>query len=364
MIFIFLSLLTLLLYISTRNRPNSKWPSVLMVLTYVVVFSMRGMGVADTEPYYEVYTGFFDYGMEVGYLFLNLLFRNWGVTFRGFLFFVAIFDLFLWYHYTKKTLNQNNILIPLALFMSNMGMIYYGIVLRSGMANAIMMIPISYMLLLYESEGRPVYSSGKKIKILFKILFLFGGSLFVAGLFHQSIYVIIIAIVLYYFPFSKKVQYAFLVIALIIGSISFIPQLISSIVQPILEDLGMRMSDRLNRDVSQGISLYQIINVCIGFIYINWGKYIKDPGKQKQYQFILNIYIFGVFMSGAFSYLTAGSRIGHLLIFYEFFIPALLLSNVTNKVVCKKITLVILLIILFNFLRNFYGIPSLIDYIS
>lgn len=363
MIFVALSLITLLCFVIS-SKESSKWSSFILIIAYALVFSMRDMNVADTEPYFDVYEGVIDPNMEVGYLFLNVLFRNWGVSFSGLLLFIAIFDLFIWYHYTKKTLRQNNILIPLFLFMSNMGMVYYGIVLRSGMASSIMMIPISYLMLSYETDSRLFRNKTFDFSKHIKIFLLFGFSLYFAGLFHQSVYVVIISLVLYYFPLSKQWQYIFLLFALVIGSIPSAPQIISSFVQPILLEGDLRMSGRFDREIVHGLSIYQIINVVIGCVYINLSKYINNPVKQGQYQLILNLYVVGVLLSGAFSFLVAGARIGHLLIFYEFFLPAILMQNVTNKVIKQKVLFVFIVIILINFARNFYGTPSLIHYLK
>ena len=363
MVFIALSLLTLLFFI-LNNKKSSKWPSVLLIIAYAIVFSMRDMEVADTEPYYDVYEGLIDPNMEIGYLFLNVVFKSWGFSFSGFLLIIAIFDLLFWYFCTKKALMQSNILIPLLLFMSNMGMIYYGIVLRSGMASSIMLVPITYVILSYETISSSLSINLLNLSKHVKLFLLFGVGLFFAGLFHQSAYIVIVALALYYIPLTKKWQHIFLILALVIGSIPSAPHYISSIVQPILLGGDLRMSGRFDREIVHGLSYYQIINVIIGLLYIYMAKYIENSVKQKQYQFILNLYVVGVFMSGAFSFLVAGARIGHLLIFYEFFLPAILMNNITNKAIQKKVFITFVVIVIINFARNFYGTPSLIDYLK
>lgn len=363
MVFIFLTIISYVIFLNTKLKPTSKFPTIILLIAYAIVFSMRTMQVADTEPYYDTYTGIIDPNMEIGFLYLNLLFRGWGVSFNQFLLIIAVFDLLLWYEFTRKTLKQNNLLIALILFMSSMGMLYYGIVLRSGMASSIMMIPISYLMLSYEKGEQSLQGLNSIWSTLKKIL-LFVLCLFVGGLFHQSVYIVIVALLLYYIPLGRKSQYILLFLALFVSSIPSVPQYISSIVQPILENLGLRMSDRFNREIVHGLSLYQVSNVIIGFLYIALSKYMKITTHQKQYQFILNLYVVGVFLSGAFSFLTAGARIGHLLIFYEFFLPALLLQDATDKKERRRILLTILFIVVLNFARNLYSTPSLIHYIG
>lgn len=325
---------------------------------------MRAMDVADTEPYYDIYYGFIDPNMEIGYLYLNNVFRHWNLEFHYFLLIIAIFDLGLWAYFTQKTLCQKELLIPLAFFMSNMGMIYYGIVLRSGMASSIMMIPIYKMMVSYNQSQKMVYSLSRKTIDNMKIIILFFVCIFFAGLFHQSVYVVIVALLLYYMPLTKKNQYIILFLALFVSAIPSMPQFISSNVQPLLEKFNLRMSSRFDREIIHGLSWYQILNVFFGFIYIRLSDTCRSISLQKQYQFILNLYIIGVFMSGAFSFLTAGARIGHLLIFYEFFLPALLLKEELNYQKRKKILSTFLFIIILNFARNLYGTPSLINYIG
>lgn len=363
MVFIFLTIISYVIFLNTKLKPASKFPTIILLIAYTIVFSMRTMQVADTEPYYDTYSGIIDPNMEIGFLYLNLLFRGWGVSFNQFLLIIAVFDLLLWYEFTKKTLKQNNLLIALILFMSNMGMLYYGIVLRSGMASSIMMIPISYLMLSYEKVERSLQGRNNIWSALLNIL-LFVLCLFVGGLFHQSVYIVIVALLLYYIPLGRKSQYILLFLALFVSSIPSVPQYISSIVQPILENLGLRMSGRFDRDMVQGLSLYQVSNVIIGCLYIALSKYMKITSHQKQYRFILSLYVVGVFLSGAFSFLTAGARIGHLLIFYEFFLPALLLQDATDKKERRRILLTILFIVVLNFARNLYGTPSLIHYIG
>lgn len=364
MVFVFLSLITFIFYGVIRGKRASQNLSIILLIIYAIVFSMRALEVADTEPYYDIYYGYIDPNMEIGYLFLNDFFRHWKLEFHYFLLIIAVFDLCLWAYFTQKTLCQKNLLMPLALFMSNMGMIYYGIVLRSGMASSIMMIPIYKMMVSYNQSQEIIYSLPRRIIDNMKMIILFFVCIFFAGLFHQSVYVVIFALLLYYMPLTKKNQYIILFLALFLSAIPSIPQFISANVQPLLEKFDLRMSGRFDGEVIHGLSWYQIINVLFGFIYIRLSDTCRSTSLQKQYQFILNLYIIGVFMSEAFSFLTAGARIGHLLIFYEFFLPALLLKEELSFRRRKKILTIFLFMIVLNLARNLYGTPSLINYLG
>ena len=362
MIFILLSVLTLFYICINWSKRDPKLPSLFLILVYCIVFSNRSMDVADTIPYEEVFSGY-PHSMEIGYLFLNNFFNSLGWSFSNFLLLIAIFDFSLWYFCTRSVLKQNNILFALLFFMSNMGMNYYGIVLRSGMASSVMFVPLCLMLNSFvDSNLTHGYKQGKiNIAIIIIIFFSF---LFIGGLLHQSIYILIISLLLYFVPLRNSYRTLFLILALVITVIPSVPSFISHIVQPILASNDLRMSGRFDGDVETGLSYYQIINVIYGFMYMKWLSFIPDNIRVKQYCFILDIYVVGVFLSGAFSYLTAGSRIGHILIFYEFLMPAILISS--NKYIIKNpvVRYCMYAMIVLNFARNLYGTPSLINYIG
>lgn len=365
MIFIFLSFLIYLFYKKSGTSYSKSGQTCFFLFLYAAVFALRDMTVADTEPYYETYTGIIDPNMELGYLYINYLFSSSDISFRFFLFLVACFDLTLWFFCTKKILKQNNLLLALFVFMSNMGLLYYGIVLRAGMANAIMYIPLA--MILFFLDGNEM--SGLRIKDIFKkkiILFvlLYCLFLFLASLFHQSVFILVVALPLVILPLNDKIRYMILALAFLVYFYPGVFSWVVSIAQPFMEANELRGAYRLEGDVHSGVSYSQIINIIIGVIYIVFAKSITDERHKQQYNFVLNLYVLGVLVSGIFSFITAGTRLGHMLCFYDFLLPAILANCLGDIKSLKRLYSFVLFLVFINLIRLYVTVPSLWEYLT
>lgn len=146
MIFICLVLFLLILF-PILEYSRSRILHVCLILIYAFVFSLRSDSVPDTVAYKEMYLGYYGSDtIESGYLWLCSVFREWGFSFREFLFIWIFACLIIWRYCTVRITKSNDLFVALMLFMSYMGIYNYGIILRAATALTIIFIALTYYL--------------------------------------------------------------------------------------------------------------------------------------------------------------------------------------------------------------------------
>lgn len=370
MVFVFLSIITFLCLMATRGRKNSLLPSIVILLLYIFTFTFRSMNVADTEPYKEMFLYGSDY-YEQGYIQLGNFLRESGFSFRGFLFAVAVIDVGIWAICTKKYINQKNLLYPIFFFFTYTGASDYGIVMRAGLADTFMYIVITYMLINYDKLPLCSRQPGRSqlFTSIFSLQSLWIFLIFVVGisisiLFHQSAFVFVVVLLLYFMPLNNKIRYALLFSSLVIYLIPSVFTSLTGWIMPILEMEEIRFAGRMENKAGEAVlGLNQFFIVIMGVIYTYYTKYLKgNRYVYLQYSFILNIFIVGIVLAAMFSYITAGVRLGYMLIFFNFLLPTMLMKNMSDSQEKRRVFVVLIGIVVVNVVRLLISVSTVSEW--
>lgn len=268
----------------------------------------------DTAAYRLMYErSFEDLNYEYLYLLVNRFFNSIGVSFRLFLF-ITTFILFItWMKITN--IITNNLFIAFLSFIPFYGLYFFGITIRAAIA-----VTISYLAIVIF------------LKLINKRRYLYYYLLItIASGFHIS------AAIFYTLPifaqkeYKKSVLFVFL---LIIACIPLFNNLIPFIRDFALNYLSKTDVSRLSNYIERAsdsmlYSLTLVKNVFFAGIFIALkNRVIKN---RIIYNFFLNTYLVGCFLLVLFSFVTAGSRLAMLFLFFEFILITLLYDSSSLK---------------------------------
>jgi len=369
MIFIFLTAITLLFLLFTWKKRNSTMPTVLLLVSYIIVFTFRSMNVSDTEAYALIFNNVYDVGIEKGFTFVCNVLRGFGVSFRQFLFVIALFNITIWTLCTRKILQQNNLLMSLLFFMSYSGIYTYGIILRASMAESIMLVAITYMFLhyniVYSKNVSKQYNVLKLFwkKLSFNIIILFTLLYLLTVLFHQTALIFFVILIVYFVPLNSKIRYIISVFSLLVFLFPNVTTIIANYLLLFISSNDLRFSGYLLEAGTLELGITQIIWVISAFFYIHCTNYILDENNRNKYIFILNIFIIGVFVTALLSFITAGVRVGMMLTFYEYLLPALLINYIIDTRKRRIVFMWTLFFVIANCSKIFTSLTTLIHYL-
>lgn len=369
MIFIFLTAITLLFLLFTWKKRNSTMPTVLLLVSYIIVFTFRSMNVSDTEAYVLIFNNVYDVGIENGFKFVCNVLRGSGVSFRQFLFVIALFNITIWALCTRKILQQNNLLIPLLFFMSYSGIYTYGIILRASMAESIMLVAITYMFLHYNVVHSKNVNKQSNVlkhfsrKLSLKIIVLFTLLYMLTFLFHQTALIFIVILIVYFVPLSSKIRYIISAFSLLVFLFPNVTSIISNYLMLFISTNDLRFSGYLSEAGTLELGITQTFWVISAFFYIHCTNYIQDEKNRNKYIFILNIFVIGVFFTALLSFVTAGVRVGLMLTFYEYLLPALLINYVKDTRKKRIVFIWTFFFVIANCSKIFTSLTTLINYL-
>lgn len=353
MIFICLVLFLLILF-PILEYSRSRILHVCLILIYAFVFSLRSDSVPDTVAYKEMYLGYYGSDtIESGYLWLCSVFREWGFSFREFLFIWIFACLILWRYCTVRITKSNDLFVALMLFMSYMGIYNYGIILRAATALTIIFIALTYYL-----------NSNSKYRILVYWTLCWG-----AIQFHQT------SIVFFVMPFvcnhvySSKLLYSAIVCSMLLTFSSGIFINLRELLSDAFERVNTfgyltRFNSYLDR--SEDIQTFSFsltqLKFCLFAAFFVYGRnYLwKDGRVVDGFNFFLNLYIVGVLLYALFSYMIAGVRIAYMALFFEFILEAIIIFHLPRQSLKVAVFVVAVLV---NYTLLFAHVPKLINYI-
>lgn len=304
----------------------------MFIATVAVLLSMRGDSTPDTAAYRDIYKRSSEnLNYEFLYMELNRFSNGIGMSFDVFLFLLTLTLFFSWYRLTSSIIN--NMFIAFITFLPFYGLYFFGITLRASMA-----VLVSYLGIIILLKNRKV--SGYLLYFI---------CVFIASGFHQTALAFLFLPVVYK-KFSKKWLYGFLLITASLPLFNNYIPFIQDITFRYLETVGF---SRVEGYVTRGpgvmtYSLSLIMNLVFAGVFISLKNRIIF--KNHIYDFFLNIYLIGCFLISLFSFVTAGSRLGFMFLFFEFILLTLLYeSSNINK---HKLNL----LIMFSVIINFVGI--------
>lgn len=279
----------------------------------LVLFSSRGDNVPDTTVYKNMY-----YGIEHNkflqteplYLLINKFFLLLGFEFNSFLFFVLLFMIYLWHNSTKRILKD----IPLALllFMSFVGIFFWGVVLRAALG-----LTISYLAF--------VILQNKQNKYRYYYFYLL---IAIATFFHYSIAIFAIFPLFVNRYYSSSIFYCILLFLLFIPLIN-LQYLLSELLNSVLNiDIFNRFSGYMSDDdyYSNVYPIRYVKNIFLAFCFVRARGFIIH--NMNIYNYFLNIYIVGCILAMGLHFIGAGgSRLALNCFFFEFLLFCLIYQN-------------------------------------
>ncbi len=353
MVFFFLSLLTFLFLFKYKNKSGVK-ATVFLICLYLLVFTFRSFNVADTEPYYDIFLGDYSDSLEKGFVLVNQFFLNNGFSFRHLLFAIALFNLSIWFFCTKKILPNDNLLVSLLVFMSFAGVYNYGIILRASMADSIMLIAITAIMSSIEKD----YKRRGDWLVIIKTLCL----LLLAFFFHQTSIVLFFILIVYLFPLNNTIRLLLVLFSMCLFLFPGIATMATGRVSMFIQMNEMRLGNIEDYAGDVRIGLTNIYLAIVSFFYIYCSKFIVNIKERRKYSLVLDLYVIGVLLTALFSHIEAGVRLGLLLTFFEFLMPAILLRNVNGSRRSTIISVVIVFVIM-NIVKLLTNVPSLWYYL-
>lgn len=323
----------------------SKIFECIFILFFIILFSSRNSSIPDTDSYLKIYQNTSSYynNIEIGFLTYNNFMRNIGFSFYQYLIISEVILFGIWIYVTKNIFNKNT--LPLIIFMSYMGLYFYGIVFRAAIATTLAYYAI-YIL---------IYKNYKHKLIIYYLI------IFTTILIHQSM-VLLLFIPLFAFKNIKSNYLYFILIISLIIPITGINKYILLLYSKVIDILDLnRFNNYIENTSIDNETSYALINikyVIIGVICVYSRKYIVI--KQNIYNFFMNIYILGIFILSTTYFITAGSRMAMTLLFFEFILVSFIYYY---SIYLKRISFIYIIILLsLNFIALFRGTPSLINY--
>lgn len=317
----------------------------LIYLWILLLFSFRGLTVPDTDNYIKYYYSPVN-GGELEYLYsLMCEFANsLGLSFNVFLLLFQSILFFLWFKTTRKYFDD--IHLPFLVFLSFMGIYYFGIIIRSAMGMCMCYYALTYLF------------NNRSIKGYFVYYLIVTLSLF----FHQAM------IVFYFLPFfvlkyySHKVLLIILLISVILPLTNF-QVLIVKVLEIFIKLFSVnkflsytQVHANLNFHGIYSLTMIKYLLVAFLFIWLR-PRVIK---KNDLYNLFLNIYVVGVFLIALTYFITAGNRLAYLFFFFEFVLVGILYEN--SNLPKKLVFFSALALSVLNYLNLISSIPSMISY--
>lgn len=344
LIVLFLTIFCFYSYFS-GHRNSRHIVQILIYTMFIIIFSSRSNDIPDTIPYREMFlkgVNSFD-NVEIGYLRLNDALRNIGLSFFQYLLIIELF-LFITWEYTTK-LHFSRTLLPFIIFMSYMGLYFYGIVLRAAIGTTICYLALSIML--------------KHINTYTLILYylLVGLSMTI----HQSMLVFLFVPFLCFKKYNNYLLYFIVAISAIIpiiGLDKYIGQYFSYFISYFNLDRFDSYVENGSQNNNTSYALTSIKYLLLSLTFIYCRKYIIL--NTTKYNFFLNIYILGFVLISNTYFITSGSRLAMCFLFFEFILVSFIY---TYSVLNKKFTyLIIVVVIMINIIALYRGTPSIFLY--
>lgn len=344
MMIILLFLISICILLFSIRYKNNKLGLYFILILFVVLITFRDINlVPDTQAYNYIYDNSFlnkierirDAGLrgiEIGYIYYLRLFKKINFSYREFLFFNTLIMILIWLKTTKRILT--NPMIAFFIFFPFYGLFYFSVTIRAGLANLLAyVITIIYL----KKNNKFIYYIG----------------IFISSLIHTTmvIYFIFPLVYKFFIKIKKRYIYWFIILCFFISYFKLGFLISDKILDFLLSKIGsyypkiIRYTKGYAEDVliSYNISLRLLKNQILAFYFIKLKNKIKIS-KYKIYNYFLMMYIIGIFLNSFFSYMKFNSsRLGDVLIFYEFVLLGLLYEN-TNK----KLKLTVLMIIILN----------------
>lgn len=317
MLLIVLILLAVFLFVSIKYKISKKNVNILTVIIsflFVVVVSNRSDVIPDTLNYKDIYyygISFIGY-VEKFYIDICNIFNDFGVSFEAYLFFTNIFCAILWLLFASKI--SKNILFSLLMFMSYMGIYYWGIITRSNIAISLILLPLIDLI-----------TNRKALNYILYFIFVF-----IASNIHITVSIF------YLIPFLcfKEYKTKYLVLFTTVFYILSILQLSlysTERVLSLMSEYGFsRLLYYITRDGYESERMFSFLHLKYYLLCLYFA-YEKNKIKSTSYTVFFNIYVLGNILYSMFSSVVAGSRLAILLLFFEFVLLSLINNQISNQ---------------------------------
>lgn len=346
----FIFIITLAFILHKLNFSKINAIIFLIFLIFCLTCAGRSILIPDTEPYWEIFSGYKIGSYEKGFLFLCDVFRGFCFSFRTFLFFVSLIGLSIWSFITIRIIDKRLILLAFIVYSSYMGIYYHGIVLRAGLA-----VVINYIGIYYGLVKRKKY-------IIFYACVLF------SMLFHISAILFAFVPIIVQKEYQAKTLYITLTVSFLFmfisANISYITNFLLYIIDNVeLNGLG-RLGGYIEKAEESALSLTKIKYYLSGLMLIYLSNYIKrDYSKYKTFNIFKNIYVLGLLLLFLFSFAPGAARIAQLFLFFEF-IPFIILYE-SIEIRKKNFLRIFLFVLVVTNILNLYSlVPALWNYCS
>lgn len=346
--FIFnLLLLVLLVIIAICKSRKLHFIGGGIVLCIVMLIANRSLTVPDTEGYVELFNGistsFFDFNTypELGYQFINKLFKQFTSNHTVFFFCLTLFNVFNLAYILKShpsllgNNKERNLLLFFVLYIAFFGYYYNAIVLRAGMA----------MLFVVNATLYACLDNMKKKDFLMMMLFQI-----LAILFHVSS-TIWIPVLFYVKHLNNERRYTKNLLILIISAfvyftrigdviaLGFVNNLLSQISLVNNEGLDFsRFSYYIDNGESSGIAFKYLFFLLSAFLFNS------IDIKNNYYRKILPVYIVGIFIFSFLRSILIIERITDYFTLFSFVLYYILISNLHNSTIRARMNKIILTI--------------------
>lgn len=346
----FIFIITLAFILHKLNFTKINAFVFLIFLIFCLTCANRSLLIPDTEPYWEIFSGYITGSYEKGFLFLCDFSRGIGFSFRTFLFFISLIGLSIWLFITKRIIDESKILLAFIVYCSYMGIYYHGIVLRAGLA-----VLINYIGIYYGLVKRKNY-------------FIFYACVLFSMLFHISAVLFALVPIIVQKEYQAKTLYITLTVSFLFmfisDNVSYITNFLLYIIDNVeLTGLG-RLGGYIEKAEESTLSLTKIKYYLSGVVLIYLSNYIKrDYSKFEIFNIFKNIYILGLILLFLLSFAPGAARIAQLFLFFEF-LPFILLCESIDNRKSKFLRFFLFVLVVTNILNLYRLVPALWNYCS
>ena len=344
-----------------KNSIQKKFFFGFILLLYLVILTYRNVElVPDTKTYFYIYENSLLTraqriedpglrGIESGYIYFLRIFKNLKFEYTSFLFFNSLLMLIIWLKMTKKIIK--NVELAFFIFLPFYSLFYFTITIRSGLANLLAYCGV-------------VYYIKKKNIVLYYIIIA------ISAQFHTSmvVYFLLPPMFKIFKNINKKYLYLFILgcfmlsffkLGIVINNVLL--EMVKCTIGPYYPKINRYIVAYAQNTISEwGISIRLLKNLIIGVYFIALKNRLKSENTQI-YNYFLIIFLIGIFFNSFFSFIKFNSsRIGDILIFYEFILFTMLYED-TESVKERRIELLVILlnsIVMLLFLINWIPIFS------
>lgn len=302
-----------------------------IILIVAIVLALRSDNTPDTAAYRLMYEdSAADSSIEFLYIWLNRFFnQNIGLSFDSFLLILTISLFLSWYKITNQIID--NLFVGFVSFLPFYGFYFFGITLRASIA-----VVISYLAIVILLKNKS-----------FKGFLLYYIFVLLASGFHQSALVFLVLPLIALRQYKKYTLYLVLLFSATLPLYNDYIPIIKNVAFRYLAFVEFsRVEGYVTESASEMMYSFTLLkNLVFGGVFI----FLRNKliAKQSIYNFFLNTYLIGCLLLSLFSFVTAGSRLAIMFLFFEFILLTLLFESSNIKKKNKSIFMIFAAIINF-----------------